>query len=315
MSSEPNAMARAALRAGRGLIVPMVTPFTPDGETLNEAALRTLVSFLASSGVDGVIVCGTTGEFALLRDEERRRAVQVAVEAAAGKIPVVAQTGSATTAQAIALTRFAHSAGADAVLVVTPYYYRLSDAALIEHYVRVAEAAEGTPVFLYNIPGNAGNNLSPAVVAELLERCPNVAGIKDSSGNLIQLAEYIARATRRFSTLEGNDRLILAALANGADGSASGNACVVPEPFVELFHAFWAGDWERARRAQQQADLVAGILGDGNLALFKGVLKRRGMDVGPMRRPLLSASPDSIDAAVKALAAAGIDIMRQAVSP
>jgi 4-hydroxy-tetrahydrodipicolinate synthase len=306
MSPEPNPMERAAQRTGRGLIVPMVTPFTPDGEDLDKTALRKLVSFLADSGVDGVISSGTTGEFPLLREEERRLAVETVVEAAAGRIAVVAQTGMATTAATIAMTRFARQAGADAALVVSPYYYRVSDTALIEHYRRVADAAEDMPVFLYNIPGNTGNNLSPAVVAQLARHCPNIAGIKDSSGDLIQLAEYIAGAERRFYTLEGNDRLILAALANGADGSASGNAGVVPEPFVELFRAFRAGDLPGALRAQQRATEVARILGDGDLGLFKGVLKRRGIDVGPMRRPLLTAAADRVDAAAGELAALGI---------
>ena len=295
--------------AGRGLVVPLVTPLAADGESVDVGSLAALVEFLIGRGVHSLMTCGTTGEGVLLTYEERQRIVEAAVRAAAGRAPVLAQTGAATTADTIALTRHAQACGADAATVVTPYYFRLSDAALIAHYASVAESVPGFPIFLYNIPQNTGNNLTPAVVAEIARRCPNVAGIKDSSGNLAQLAEYRSEVPRRFYTLVGSDRLILAALAGGADGAVAGNANAVPEPFIELFDAMSAGDWTRARQAQAQITAVARVLGDGgDLSLFKGVLKRRGLSVGPVRRPLLTAADDVIAARIQELEAAGVSI-------
>jgi 4-hydroxy-tetrahydrodipicolinate synthase len=309
MDSDLNVIHRVAQRAGQGLVVPIVTPFTADGEHVDPSALRALVQFLIRSQVHALITCGTTGEGALLRNEERQRITEVAVEAAAGQVPVLAQTGATTTAETIALTRQAQACGADAATVVTPYYFRLSNAALVAHYAALAEAVPDFPIFLYNIPQNTGNNLSPPVVAEIARRCPNVVGIKDSSGNLAQLAEDRVEVPRRFYTLVGSDRLILAAMANGADGAVAGNANAVPEPFVALFEAISAGDWGKARQAQEQITFVARILGDGgDLSLFKGVIKRRGLPVGPVRRPLLTAPEAEVDARMRELKAAGLSL-------
>jgi 4-hydroxy-tetrahydrodipicolinate synthase len=297
--------------AGQGLVVPLVTPLDAGGESVDEGALAALIEFLIGRRVDSLMVCGTTGEGVLLTDEERQRVAAAAVRAAAGRVPVLVQTGAASTAATLALTRAARDCGADAATVVTPYYFRLPDAALIAHYAAVAESVPEFPIFLYNIPQNTGNALAPAVVAEIARRCPNVAGIKDSSGNLAQLAEYRSEVPRRFTTLVGSDRLILAALAGGADGAVAGNANAVPEPFVELFDAMAAGDLTRARLAQARVTAVARILGDGgDLSLFKGVLKWRGVSVGPVRRPLLTAGDDVVAACVRELEAAGVPIER-----
>ncbi len=295
--------------AGQGLVVPLVTPLAAGGESVDLEALPALIEFLISRGVNGLMTCGTTGEGALLTYEERQQIASAAVRAAAGRVPVLVQTGAASTADTMALTRHAQACGADAAAVVAPYYFRLSDAALISHYSAVAESAPDFPLFLYNIPQNTGNNLAPAVVAEIARRCSNVVGIKDSSGNLAQLAEYRSEVPRRFYTLVGSDRLILAALAGGADGAVAGNANAVPEPFVELFDAMSAGDLARARLAQARITAVARILGDGgDLSLFKGVLRRRGLSVGPVRRPLLTADDDVIAARVQELEAAGVSM-------
>ncbi len=295
--------------AGQGLVVPLVTPLAAGGESVDWGALPALIEFLIGRGVNGLMVCGTTGEGVLLTDEERQRIAVAAVQAAAGRVPVLVQTGAASTAETLVLTRHARACGADAATVVTPYYFRLPDAALIAHYTAVAESVPEFPIFLYNIPQNTGNSLTPAVVAEIARRCPNVVGIKDSSGNLAQLAEYRSGVSRRFYTLVGCDRLILAALASGADGAVAGNANAVPEPFVELFDAMAAGDLPRARLAQARITAVARILGDGSdLSLFKGVLKWRGLSVGPVRRPLLTADDDVVAAHIRELEAAGVRI-------
>jgi 4-hydroxy-tetrahydrodipicolinate synthase len=308
MNAEADAMSRAAARAGCGVIVPILTPFSAGGEMLNEEALVRLVEFLIAAGVDGLITCGTTGEWVFLSREERQRVTEVVLRTAAGRVAVLAQTGAASTVETVALTQHARDLGVQAVTVVSPYYYRLSDAALVEHYVRVAGSVPGFPVFLYNIPQNTGNNLSPETVAQITGRCSNVVGIKDSSGNVAQLIQYRVEVGRQFYALMGSDRLILAALANGADGFIPGNANVMPELFVTLYHAFKSGDWASARHAQEQVASLARILGDGDLSLFKGVLQRRGLPVGPVRRPLLEKSPEELEARLRQLEAAGLGL-------
>ncbi len=245
MQSTLDTIQHTAARVGKGLVVPLLTPLSADGESLDIPTLETLADFLIRSGVQGLNTCGTTGEFALLKHTERQRVTEVVVKLAAGRVPVLAHTGAITTAETVALTRHARQCGADAVSVVTPYYYPLTDQALVDHYVAVSSAVPDFPVFLYNIPQKAGNNLSPAVVAEITRRCPNVVGIKDSSGNLGLLAEDRREVKRRFYTLVGSDHLILAAMANGADGSISGYANVFPELFVALFSSLAGGDMER----------------------------------------------------------------------
>ncbi len=300
---------RTAARAGKGLIVPLLTPLSADGESLDIPTLETLANFLIRSGVQGLNTCGTTGEFGLLKHTERQRVTEVVVKLAAGRVPVLAHTGAITTAETVALTRHARRCGADAVSVVTPYYYPLTDQALVDHYVAVSSAVPDFPVFLYNIPQKAGNNLSPAVVAEITRRCPNVVGIKDSSGNLGLLAEDRREVKRRFYTLVGADHLILAAMANGADGSISGYANVFPELFVALFKALAGGDWSAACAFQDKISIGSHIMGNGmDFSLLKGVLRRRGLDTGPTRRPLMNASEAEIDRCVEVMQAAGIDL-------
>ncbi len=311
MDPKMDAIQRSAARAGKGLIVPLLTPLTADGENLDILALKALTEFLIRSGVQGLTTCGTTGEFALLRHSERQQVTEVVVNQAAGRAPVVAHTGAITSAETISLTRHARECGADAASVITPYFYGLTDQALVAHYVAVASAVPDFPLFLYNIPQRAGNNLSSAVVAEITRLCPNVVGIKDSSGNLGQLAQDRMEVKRRFYTLVGSDHLILAGMANGADGAVAGNANVFPEPFVDLFKALADGDWAAAGAFQDKVTIGSGILGNASdLSLFKGVLRRRGLESGPVRHPLVTASEQEIDRCVTAMQAAGIDLSR-----
>jgi 4-hydroxy-tetrahydrodipicolinate synthase len=306
-----DAIQRTAARVGKGLIVPLLTPLSPDGENLDLPTLETLADYLIRSGVQGLNTCGTTGEFPLLKHTERRQVTEVVVKLAAGRVPVIAQTGAITTAETIALTRHARECGADAVSVVTPYYYPLTDKALVDHYVAVSSAVPDFPIFLYNIPQKAGNNLSSKVVGEITRQCPNVVGIKDSSGDLGQLAQDRMEVKRRFYTLVGADHLILSAMANGADGAIAGYANVFSELFVALFKAVAASEWSTAGAFQDKISIGSVILGSGyDFSLIKGVLRRRGLDTGPTRRPLMNASEQEIDRYVAAIQAAGIDLSR-----
>src|SRR4029079_3162095 len=200
-------------------------------------------------------VGGTTGEFPLLSTAERQRVAEVVVARTAGKVPVVIHAGAPSTREAIQLARHAQDIGAPAIAVVAPYFFPLPDDALVAHYVAVATAVPRLPVLLYNIPQRTGNELLPRIAAEIVRRCPNVIGIKDSSGNLSQTIEY--RALRPdFQIAPGADGLLVAGLATGIEASVSGNANVFPELAVAVFDAWWSGDQPAARAAQARFDSV-----------------------------------------------------------
>ncbi len=292
----------------RGVITALVTPFDDQGR-VDEHALQRLVEYQIRAGVHGLNPCGTTGEHALLTLEERMRVAEVVVRTARRRVPVFVQTGAASTEMTIALTRHAQEIGADAATVVTPFYYHPGDDGMIEHYVRVAHSVPGLPVFLYNIPQMTGNNLSPALVAAIVERCPNVVGMKDSSGNLQQVIDSLPLRGGRFNIAMGSDGLVLSALAAGAPASVSGNANVFPELFVELFQSFWRGDLPAAQSAQARIQHVRRILKDGgDLSLFKAILARRGLPVGGVRAPLLNAPRELVDGCIRELNSVGLEV-------
>jgi 4-hydroxy-tetrahydrodipicolinate synthase len=293
----------------RGVFVPLLTPFDA-AEALDLPALERLVEFLLERGVHGLFVGGTTGEFPLLSLAERKRVAEVVVARAAGRVPVVVHAGATSTRDVIDLARHARQIGAPAVAVVSPYYFPLPEDALIEHFVRVAEAVAGYPVLLYNIPQRTGNALVPAIAAEIVRRCPNVVGIKDSTGNLAQTIEYASLRDgggHAFQVAQGADGLLVAGLAVGIEATVSGNANVFPEPAVEVFEAWWRGDQAAASAAQRRLDSVRRPLRDGlDLSLFKRVLAARGLPVGDVRAPLRRASEAEVEAALRAIDAAGV---------
>jgi 4-hydroxy-tetrahydrodipicolinate synthase len=291
----------------RGVFVPLLTPFQPDGD-LDLSALDRLVDYVLAAGVHGLFVGGTTGEFPLLSMAERQRVAEVAVARAAGRLPVVVHAGAPSTREASQLARHAQDIGVPAVAVVAPYFFPLSEDALLAHYVAVSAAVPRLPLLLYNIPQRTVNALSPRLAADIVRQCPNVIGIKDSSGNLSQTIEY--RALRAdFQVAQGADGLLVAGLAMGIQATVSGNANVFPELAVAVFEAWWRGDQAAARAAQAQFDAVRRALRDGmDMSLFKRVLARRGVEVGDVRAPLRSASEAEVQAAVDAIEAAGVAV-------
>jgi len=297
----------------RGVFVPLVTPFDKRGD-LDTAALEHLVDYLIEAGVHGLFVGGTTGEFALLSTSERKRLAEVVIDRTAGRLPVVVHAGAPSTRETIDLARHARGAGAPAVAVVAPYYFALSDVALVAHYTDVCEAVGDFPVLLYNIPQCTVNALGPQVAAEIVARCPNVVGIKDSTGNLSQTIEYTTLRPD-FQVAQGADGLLVAGLSMGIQAAVSGNANVFPELAREVFDAWWRGDQTAAREAQVRFDAARRPLRDGNnLSLFKRVLARRGVPVGDVRGPLQAASEAEVDAAVEAIQAAGIRVAGPALT-
>ncbi len=270
---------RRMVRLLQGVVPPLVTPFTAEGE-VDHDSLRRLCNFLIEAGVDGLYVCGTTGEFPLLSADERCAIVTTVVEAAGGRVPVYAHVGAAGTRETMALARHAAAVGADGVGAITPYFYAYSNDDVRRHYLALAEAVTPLPVYLYSLPSCAGNAISPSLAEDLYREAFNIVGLKDSSGDLALLRAHRAVQVpgKSISLLSGTDGLNLAALELGCDGMVSGNANAVPEPFVALWRAWRAGDGAAARVAQAQVDAVRATFCNGaRLADFKAVLVERGV--------------------------------------
>ncbi len=230
-----------------GVLSAVVTPFTADGEDIDEAGLRAVVEHTMDGGVHGLIPCGSTGEFATLSPDERRRVVEVVAEAAGGRTPIVPQIGAMTTREASALARHAESNGAAAVMVVAPYYEALTVAEIADYYRRVADAVS-IPVMVYNLPAATGVNLAPADVARMARDVPTIRYVKDTTGDLSQAAQLIHDHGDVLATFVGWDPLYFAALCEGAAGSVLGAANIVPGQTAEIYERVRAGRIAEARQ-------------------------------------------------------------------
>jgi 4-hydroxy-tetrahydrodipicolinate synthase len=228
----------------QGSQVALVTPFR-DGK-VDEVRLRELVEFHVKNGTDGIVACGTTGEDPGLSHEEHERVVELIVHTAAGRLPVIVGTGSNSTAHAIALTRHAERAGAQAALVVNPYYNKPTQEGLYRHFRAVAEST-ALPVFVYNIQSRSAVNVETDTLVRLVRDCPSVIGVKEASGSLDQMSQVIAACGPDFIVLSGDDNVTLPLMAIGGRGVISVIANIVPRETSELTHAALDGDWKRAR--------------------------------------------------------------------
>jgi 4-hydroxy-tetrahydrodipicolinate synthase len=261
----------------------LVTPFARD-QSVDEEAFRALIRHVIDH-VDGLVPCGTTGEFNYLTPEENQRLVQIAVEEAQGK-PVIAGTGAAGTRQALVLARNAQGAGATACLIVCPYFLHPSDKGVYQHYYTIAKALPDMPIILYNIPQVVDAYLPRRVVEDLAD-IPNVVGIKDSSGNLTYTMEVLEYAGDRINVLIGHDEVVLNALAGGASGMILASAQVYPDVWQGVLAAVQRGDLEAARTLQRGVQKLSRIFCRyGGGVAVKQALKMMGVDAGRPRSPL-----------------------------
>ena len=228
----------------QGSFVAMVTPFR-NGK-VDEAKLRELVEFHVTNGTDGLIPCGTTGESPTLSHDEHHRVVELVIEAARGRIRVVAGTGSYSTSDAIEMTKHAERAGAAGALVVNPYYNKPTQEGLYRHFRAVAESV-AIPVLVYNIQSRTAINVETDTMARLRRDVKNIVGVKEASGSLDQMSQVIAACGPDFSVLSGDDNITLPLLAIGGSGVVSVIANIVPRETADLVHAALDGDWKRAR--------------------------------------------------------------------
>ena len=275
----------------RGVFTALVTPFADDG-SVDEAALRQLVRWQVLTGIDGLVPCGTTGESPTLTPAERDRVIAITVETVAerpsrGRVTILAGTGTNDTAATVAATRRAAELGADAALVVAPYYNRPDQRMLEAHYRTVADEG-GLPIVVYNVPSRTGTNVEAATLLRLAEH-PRIVGVKEASGNLDQIAWICRERPRDFACLAGDDAWTLAVLAMGGDGVVSVASNEIPGDMVALCAAARSGDVEGARRIHERwlPLFRANFAGGPNPVPVKAALALMGLIGDGVRAPLL----------------------------
>lgn len=272
----------------KGIIPAMLTPFNRDG-AVDFELLRTYVDFLIERGVNGLFPTGTSGEGPALGREERKKIAETVVDQAKKRVPVIVHTGAMTTAETVELTVHAKEAGADGASVLPPFYFPHDEQSLEVHFRAVAEAVPGFPIYLYNIPGNAKNDLKPGLVKRLAGACPNICGLKDSSKDMTRLEEYLDTMGPDFTVLVGTDSLVLPALVMGGAGVVSAVANVFPEPCVELYRAYLAGNLALAREKQYLVNRLRSLLKEGPyLTPYRHALALRGLPFSSVRPPFRS---------------------------
>ena len=288
----------------RGSIPALVTPFRD--ETFEEQAFRSFVEWQIAEGSHGLVPCGTTGESATLDADEHRQVVSACVEVAAGRVPVIAGCGSNDTRRAIALTRSAREAGADAALHVPPYYNRPNQEGVYAHLAAVAEAAD-IPIVLYNVPGRTITDISVETMARL-SRIANVVAVKDATGNLARVTAQRLACGEDFIQISGNDDMALGFSAMGGVGCISVTANVAPRLCAEFQNACLAGDWQTALRLQDKLyPLHAAVFTDASPGPVKYALNRvRPEFPAALRLPMTPPSEASRKAVDAALAHAGL---------
>ncbi|MEM2900035.1 MAG: 4-hydroxy-tetrahydrodipicolinate synthase, partial [Thermoplasmata archaeon] len=266
-----------------GVYPALVTPFTKE-EQIDEQALRKLVESIIEH-VDGFVPCGTTGEFEYLSLEERKKVIDIVIDQVKGRKKVIAGTGAMSTRHAIELAKHAKNSGADACLIVTPYFLHPSDKGIYEHYYQISHAVD-LPIVLYNIPQTVDAYLPRRVIEDLAD-FDNVVALKDSSGNLTYTLEVLEKVKGRMNVLIGHDEVVLPALASGCSGMILASAQVFPDIWQKVFRLVKAGKLEEAREEQLKVQKLARIFCRyGGAVPIKAALRMMGLDLGKTRRPL-----------------------------
>ena len=286
-----------------GAIVAIVTPFKKG--KVDEEALRRLIEEQIAAGTDGIAPCGTTGESTTLSHEEHDRVIEITIDAARKRVPVIAGTGSNSTAEALRLTRHAWEAGADAALMVCPYYNRPTQEGLYHHYRTIAEEVP-IPIIIYNIASRTGVNMLPETLARLA-KIPNIVGVKEASGSLKQMSDVIQLCGPDFAVLSGDDIFTLALLAIGGKGVISVISNVAPADMAAMVDAFAAGDLQKARALHyRMSPLIDALFIETNPIPVKAALSLMGKIDYELRLPLCRMLPKNEESLKKAMQAYGL---------
>ena len=286
-----------------GVVTPVITPLT-ENDTVDVESLENLTDYLIEKGINCLYPNGTTGEMLYFEIEERKLIAETIVKKAAGRVPVFIQVGAMSQKQTVELAKHAYDIGADGIGVVTPVFFKLTDKALVDFYTAVAQSVpEDFPVYLYAIPQNAVNDITPAVAAIIAKKCKNVIGIKYSYPDFTKLQEFMLINDGQFSVLVGPDHLFQAVVSVGGEGTVSGNAMVIPEHYYALNKAIEEGDVDLATKLQRRTNILNKILCEkNNIGCYKVVLKSKGIiKTTKMRAPMEEVSPEEQDALMNLL--------------
>lgn len=287
----------------KGALVAIVTPFK-NGK-IDEDAYRELIEFQIANGTDGIVPCGTTGESATLTHKEHDRVIEITIDAVKKRVPVIAGTGSNSTAEALRLTKHAYEAGADGALIVCPYYNRPTQEGLYQHFKMIAENVP-IPILPYNIPGRTGVNLLPEMVAKLAE-IKNIVGIKEASGSIKQMNDIIELCGNNFAVLSGDDLFTLPLLAMGGAGVISVISNVVPSDMANLVDAFAAKNTVKARSLHHKmSPLIDVLFIETNPVPVKAALHLMGKIKYEYRLPLCKMSAANLEKLKKVMVDYGL---------
>lgn len=294
-----------AIFTGSGVAI--ITPFHEDG-SINYDQLKKLVDYHCENGTDSIVICGTTGESATMTEEEHLECIKRTIDFTAGRIPVIAGTGSNCTATAVELSREAAKAGADGLLVVTPYYNKATQKGLIEHYKAIAREADA-PIIMYSVASRTGCNIEPATVAALVKEVDNIVGVKEASGNISQVAKIMQLTQGDIDLYSGNDDQIVPILALGGKGVISVLSNVAPRETHEICAKFFAGDIAGSRELQLKAiPLINALFSEVNPIPVKKAVSLMGMEAGGLRMPLTEMEEANAQKLAQAMRAFGIQL-------
>lgn len=275
-----------------GAGVALVTPFKEDG-AVNYEKLEEIVEDQIAGGTDSIIVCGTTGEASTMTHEEHIDVIEFVCKAAAGRVPVIAGTGSNCTETAVYLSEEAERRGADGLLVVSPYYNKATQKGLKAHFKAVADAVK-IPMLLYNIPGRTGVNIQPKTVAELCKEVDNIVGVKEASGNFSAIASLMNLSDGKVDLYSGNDDQIVPLLSLGGKGVISVLSNIAPKKVHDICASYFAGDVKTSARLQLEAiPLIEALFCEVNPIPVKAAMNLMGMGTGPLRMPLTEMEPEN----------------------
>ena len=287
-----------------GSFVALVTPFKDD-ESLDEAKLKELIEFQIDGGTHGIVPCGTTGESPSLSEEEHDRVIELTVETVNGRVPIIAGTGSNSTTRTLRATEHAKAAGADAALIVTPYYNKPNQQGLYAHYMKIADNVD-IPIVIYNVPGRCGTDILSDTVAQLAEH-PNIVGLKEATGELKRASEVVSMCPDDFVVLSGDDINTLPILSVGGKGVISVVANIDPADIAETCNAFKAGNIELARKLHYKTmQLAVDLFIETNPIPAKTALMLMGKLNGKLRLPLAPLTPANQETLRQTLVDAGL---------
>lgn len=291
-----------------GAGVAIVTPMLPNGE-VNFEKLGEIIEFQIENGTDAVIICGTTGESSTLTHGEHLKAIKYAIDKVAKRVPVIAGTGSNCTETAIMMSKEAESYGADALLIVTPYYNKATQKGLIAHYTAIAEAVS-IPIIMYNVPSRTGCNIQPATAVHLAKNVENIVGIKEASGDLSQVAKLMSMADGCIELYSGNDDQVLPILSLGGHGVISVLSNVAPRQTHDMVARYLEGDVKTAQEIQLKSiPLIDALFCEVNPIPVKTAMNLMGMEVGPLRMPLCEMEPANREKLAKAMEEYGLKLV------